>query len=316
MIKDRWRISLRIPSLDVLIPHFQDPAGLRLSLDSVRSQSWKGRLRVIVADDGSDAGSFEQVQEICRAFEAGGDHRTLVLRRDANKGRPYTRNELLDASEAPHIAWLDAGDTWMPSKLQGQFDYLSQLYHGGRNLSDTWITCNYLWEEGGHEGRKVVQDVSGDQFRALMTGGRLRAYLWTLLGSRESFMRVGYFDDRLPRLQDLDYFVRFVRGGGKILKPRSDEALATYYKSDVGRNASDVYEAYNLIIDKNRPKLIQYAPSLTRDLRHKAAKLAARFALNNGDRSLRIRFELAAMKLKPVPAGRQLARKIVNRLTT
>lgn len=307
---------MKNPILDVLVPHFQDPAGLRLSLDSVYRQNWSGRLRVIVADDGSDANSFDQVQEICREFEADCDHKTLILRRDVNKGRPYTRNELLDASEALHVAWLDAGDTWAPSKLQQQFDYLSQLHHGGRNLSETWITCDYLWEESGHETRRVVQDVSGDQFKSLMTGDRLRAYLWTLLGTRDSFIRVGYFDNRLARLQDLDYFVRFVRGGGKILKPRVNEALASYYKSDIGRNASEVHEAYTLIIEKNHPKLIQYPRSLTRDLRHKAAKLAARFALNNGDRSLRLKYELKAMRLKPAPASKQLARKIVNRLTT
>ncbi|PZO67415.1 MAG: hypothetical protein DI498_03535 [Paracoccus denitrificans] len=304
------------PSLDILIPHFEDPSGLEISLESILAQTWSGRLRVVIADDGSDEEIFDQAQTICDQFTSRSDHRLTLARRPVNRGRPYTRNELLDLSEAPYIAWLDAGDTWAETKLDDQFSYMSTLYHGGRDLTATWITCDYLWRESSAPARRVNQELAGDQFLNLMVGGKLRAYLWTLVGPRESFTRVGYFDERLPRLQDMDYFVRFIRGGGKILKPRADRPLATYYKSDIGRNARDVYEAYNLIIDKNRPNLLRYRNSFTNDLRYKAAKLAARFAANNGDRRERIKYELIALRLKPAITTKQISRKIVNRLTT
>lgn len=307
---------MKKPTLDVLVPHYQDPNGLQLSLLSIIDQEWKGRLRVIVADDGSDRENFDQVQSHCQDFQRLSAHQALILRRDKNKGRPYTRNELLDAADASHIAWLDAGDTWERTKLQCQFDYLSQMHYGGRNLQETWITCDYTWIEGNLDSRRVVQDISGDQFKNLMSGERLRAYLWTLLGTRESFTRVGYFDERLTRLQDLDYFVRFVRGGGKILKPRTNVGLATYYKNDIGRNANEVYAAYSTIIRKNTPQIIQYPRTFSKDLNYKAAKLAARFSMNNGDKSLRIKYELLGLTIKPVTTSKQVVRKIIDRLTS
>lgn len=303
-------------SLDVLIPHYEDPRGLRESLASVQVQDWPGRIRVIVADDGSEGASFAQAAEICEAFDAKSPHQISLLRRENNRGRPYTRNELLDASEASHIAWLDAGDTWSPTKLRHQFNYLSQMNHGGWDMVRTWITCDYYWIEGGDEPQRITQDVSGDQLQKLLTGSRLRAYLWTLLGSRESFMRTGYFDERLPRLQDLDYFVRFVRGGGKILRAWPEDAFATYYKSDVGRSAQQVYDAYGVILQKNQAALNNYPPALTRALKHRAAKLAARFARNNNDKLEFLKYELLGMSFKPVSTARGLAGKIARRLTS
>lgn len=303
-------------SLDVLIPHYQDPRGLRDSLASVALQDWRGRIRVVVADDGSDEAIFDEAASICNAFDRKSPHQIALLRCEENRGRPHTRNELLDASESSHIAWLDAGDTWSPAKLRHQFDYLSQMYYGGWDMSATWITCDYDWVEGGDEPKRVKQDVSGDQLQKLLTGSQLRAYLWTLLGTRESFLRTGYFDERLPRLQDLDYFVRFVRGGGKILRARPKDAFAIYYKSDVGRNSRQIYDAYGVILQKNRPALKNYPPALSRELKHRSAKLAARFARNNNDRLGFLKYELLGMSIKPVTTARRLAGRIVRRLTS
>lgn len=303
-------------SLDILIPHFEDPQGLSASLISVALQDWRGRLRVVVADDGSGDENFEHVEKICEEHRSKHHQPITLLRRTKNRGRPYTRNELLDASESAHIAWLDAGDIWSPSKLRQQFDYLSKVYHTGQDLSRTWVTCDYFWIEGGAKPKKVTQDVSGDQLQKLLIGSRLRAYLWTLLGTRESFLRTGYFDERMPRLQDLDYFIRFVRGNGKIISVEDEEALATYYKSDVGRSAQQVYDAFNIIILKNQAVLRNYPYSFSQELCYRSAKLAARFAHSNNDRSATLKYELLAMRAKPMASGKKFVRKVFDRLTS
>ena len=56
-----------------------------------------------------------------------------------------------------------------------------------------------------------------------MLGRRLRAYLWTLLGTARAFKAAGRFDERLPRLQDLDYFLRFIAAGGTLVVPPGNE---------------------------------------------------------------------------------------------
>lgn len=308
--------EMRNPTLDILIPHYQNSSGLRDSLKSINEQRWSGRLRVIVADDGSNEIEYHKARRLCDSFGLASNNKIELLRRTQNKGRPYTRNELLDHSEASHLAWLDAGDTWSPKKLETQFIYLSNMYGGDRDLSRTWITCDYSWVENGMEIEKITQNVSGDQIKALISGNGLRAYLWTLVGTRESFIKTGYFDERLARLQDLDYFIRFVRGGGKILKPRTDEPLAKYFKNDVGRDARQVYESYRIILDKNQPALRKYPRNFRLEMEYKAAKLAARFAKNNNEKLSAFKYELIGAKSCPLVATRQLAKKIIHRIVS
>lgn len=131
--------------------------------------------------------------------------------------------------------------------------------------------------------RLVEQQTDGGrQLRELMLGQKLRAYLWTLLGTREAFRIAGRFDERLPRLQDLDYFIRFVLAGGEMVVPRRAGALCRYHKSDVGRNAGEIRACNALIFRKYWPHLQNYGPSFLKTIRFNADMLSARFSRNNG----------------------------------
>ncbi|WP_176559451.1 glycosyltransferase [Rubellimicrobium roseum] len=266
--------------LDVLIPHYRDPAGLRSSLDSITQQTWGGRIRVVVVDDGSPEESFAEAEVECEHFRALGRHDLVLLRNDRNLGRPRTRNRLIDAIQSPYVAWLDAGDIWYPEKLTRQFEHLANLCLNGRDPNRIWVTCAYDWSQAD-KTRTLTQDTRGDQLRSLLIGSNLRAYLWTLLGTAEAFRIAGRFDERLPRLQDLDYFINFVRAGGQISSPRGREGLCCYFKSHLGRNAAEIHACYKLILAKNAPALKRYPPSLASELHYKAARLASQFAKSN-----------------------------------
>jgi glycosyltransferase involved in cell wall biosynthesis len=300
--------------LDVLIPHYCNPDGLRNSLDSIAGQTWRGRLRAVVVDDGSPADQFARVEAICAAFRESSGFDCLLLRNPSNLGRPRTRNVLLDAVEARYVAWLDAEDIWYPDKLRLQFEHLMRLDLQGRDIDAVWVTCTYDWAEAGKRMRAVQQRVSEDQLRDLLIGSKLRSYLWTLLGTAESFRMAGRFDERLPRLQDTDYFVNFVRAGGVLDVPPTSEPLCRYYKSDVGRSASDVRDAFRLILAKNAPALRRYPASFSSELHYKANMLGRRFALSNGRYDLGALYLAQAMLLNPRHSLRVLAGLLVRRL--
>ena len=295
--------------LDVLIPHYRDPEGLKQSLASVAGQTWRGRLRVVVVDDGSPPEEFEQVRAHCEAFQATSGFALTLLRNEVNLGRPRTRNRLLDAVEASHVAWLDAEDIWYPDKLKIQFDHLARLAYEGYDLDTIWVTCSYDWSSNGRTRRRS-QETRGDQLQALLIGEDLRAYLWTLLGTAQSFRIAGRFDERLPRMQDLDYFVTFSRGGGQITSPPKAPALCCYFKSDVSRSAADVRDCYKLILAKNAPALHRYPAGLTSLLHYKANRLGARFAFANGQRWKAMTYSLQAVLGSP----RHMARVLRNHL--
>ena len=264
------------------MPHYRDPEGLALSLASIARQSWTGDMRIVVVDDGSPARDFEAVTRLAAAQ----DLPVVLERNPTNRGRPYTRNRLLDSIESDYVAWIDAGDVWYPDKLWRQFEQLSRLRFAGEDVGCLWVTCHYDWQWNGGRARLIEQDVGGRQLRELMLGQRLRAYLWTLLGTAASFRAVGRFDERLPRLQDLDYFVRFLQAGGRLVVPPHKGALCRYHKSDLGRDAAEIRRCNRLIFEKYRPWLQAYGPAFLKTTHYNSERLSARYAGNNGARLL------------------------------
>lgn len=271
-------------TLDILVPHFRDPEGLEKSLQSIAEQTWQGAMRVIVVDDGTPEQEYILVEQVCEKFRILAKADILLLRNPQNLGRPKTRNILLRNTKSTYIAWLDAGDIWYPDKLYIQFEHLRRLQYSGHDIDKILVSCAYDWHQIGHsKPRRIQQKVNGDQFHHLLVGNKLRAYLWTLLGTAKAFRIAGQFDEALPRLQDLDYFINFVRGGGRIEVPPNRVALCCYFKSDIGRNAKEIHACYDLILRKHRPDIIRYTPAFMSELRYKMNRLAARFSLSNGD---------------------------------
>jgi glycosyltransferase involved in cell wall biosynthesis len=281
--------------LDVLIPHHRDVQGLSLSLAAVRAQTWSGDIRIVVADDGSPKKELHAVRALLEdqplPFE--------LLRNDQNRGRPYTRNRLLDSIEGEYVAWLDVGDVWYPEKIALQFEHIYRLRFAGRDMSRIWVTCDYDWQREGARRYVVQQVTEGDQLRELFLGERLRAYLWTLLAPADTFRAVGRFDEQLPRLQDLDYFIRFVRAGGIISNVPKREPLCLYQKSDVGRSAHEIRRCNQRIFAKHRTSFERYGREFISTTRCNAERLSARYAKHNGDTLGRLYYIGKAFMARP-----------------
>lgn len=282
-------------SLDVLIPHYQDLNGLALTLDSIGEQSWTGDFRVVIVDDGSPAKQFRALKTLVsdRSWPC------IIERNTENRGRPYTRNRLLDCVEGDYVAWLDAGDIWYPEKLARQFEHINRLRFAGEDISQIWVTCDYDWQREGGRRRHIKQKVAGDQLRELFLGQRLRAYLWTILAPTSTFRAIGQFDERLPRLQDLDYFIRFVRAGGIITTVPYRKPLCRYHKSDLGRCAREIRGCNQRIFDKNRTNVERYGRDFRATVQINAERLSARYAKHNGDTLSRIYYISRAFVAHP-----------------
>ena len=279
--------------IDVLIPHYNDLQGLTRSLVSVRKQNWDGGVRAIVADDGSDAETRVMLERLVKDC---GLEVKLILNAE-NKGRPYTRNVLLQATDAPVVTWLDAGDEWYPAKLSVQAEALSRLPKV--SMDKVWVTCSYdlVWPRG--EPRTKVVRTDGDQLRSVLEG-RLLGYLWTMMGTRDSFLNVGKFDAELPRLQDTDFVIRFLSGGGRIVNVDNEEPLCIYYKFDHGKSSRQVYACSQHILRKHSNIYRSFGTRFHSKVKFHYEILAARFAGNNGDRSNHRHHLFEALKLRPM----------------
>ncbi len=281
-------------TVDVLIPHYNDPEGLEMSLRSIAEQDWKGNFRVVVCDDGSKAESLKKVEQVLDTY----DGEVVLIKSPVNLGRPKTRNILLDNIASEYVAWLDAGDEWYPTKIRLQFEaiYRSMVRYENKNV---WVTCSYDWKWVGGRARTIQQNTKGDQVQSLMMGKDLRAYLWTLLAKAEAFKWLGKFDEELPRLQDLDYFLRFASQGGQIVTVGSPEPLCVYHKSDMGRNGVEVKNCFFYIYNKHKYLYSQYSTKFRKNRRYDIYMHAARFLDSNGDTFKKISMNVKAFLTHP-----------------
>ena len=191
----------------------------------------------------------------------------------------------------------------MPEKLEKQFDHVNRLRFAGEDVSRIWVSCHYDWQRDGGRVYQVDQVVQGDQLKELFLGRQLRCYLWTLLGHASTFRTVGRFDEQLPRLQDVDYFVRFVRAGGIITNPPHRKALCRYHKSDLGRSAHEIRKCNRILFNKYQSSMDQYGSEFLSTLKYKAETLSARYAKHNRDTFARAYYIARAFAADPRAAS-------------
>lgn len=267
------------PTLSILIPHYNDAEGLALALRSIEGQTWRGDREVVVVDDGSRPEELARVDELL----ARSPERVRLICNGVNRGRPHTRNVLLDAARGKYLTWLDSGDEYYPAKVEWQLEglYRARLERPGVAV---WCTCSshWHWQESKAKKKVVPQAVDGDQASNLFLG-TLRGYLYTLVGTTQSFRDVGYFDLALPRLQDIDFFLRFVEKGGIFVLPPTDEPLCVYHKTDVGRRGLEVLRCNRHLLRKHAALLMKHSRRYRKNRALQQYELAARFTSNNGE---------------------------------
>lgn len=98
--------------VDVVIPVFNGRETINAALTSVVRQQGDWVHRIIVVDDGSNDGTAQVVHNLSSPL--------IELVQTQNQGVSMARNLGIEKSTAEWVAFLDADDTWIPSKLKAQ----------------------------------------------------------------------------------------------------------------------------------------------------------------------------------------------------
>lgn len=289
------------PRVTVGMPVYNDPAGLRRSVPTVFGQTWGGPVRLLVVDDGSTDETADVLASLAAIYDE-----IEIVRNPVNLGRPFARNKIIELAGDDYLAWLDAGDLWLPRKLELQ---MATLRREEAADPDTPLLCTgpLRWHYDDRAGLRIrVPEVAGDQLHNALTG-TLFPYLQAMLGKAEHFRAVGGFDSQLLRRQDYDFLVRFVGEGGRVVGTREDVPLFTYRKSYVGGSAEQVVNSNRIIRGKHREYYRRFGWRLARRIRGNQHRLVARFYRNNGKRALGMAHSAAAelVLLDPVSGARR-----------
>lgn len=173
-------------SISVVIPVYNTERYLAEAIGSVLNQTLAAE-EIIIVDDGST----DSTMEVAKKFEPA-----VRIINQPNKGTGTARNRGVLAARGNYLAFLDADDKWTSDKLEVQLAFLQE--HPGIDMVfgnvEQFISPELSEEKHGNLRREL------EKMPGFSAG--------TMLVKRETFLRVGMFNENLTIGEFIDWFTR------------------------------------------------------------------------------------------------------------
>jgi len=191
--------------ISVVIPTYNRKRLLRKTIESLANQTYpKSAYEVIIIDDGCTDGTGELVKEMIATFPMH-----LIYFRQENKGASAARNNGIKKSKGQIIAFIDddcvAFDNWLKtiveSLKQNEFEGIT-----GQTISDikpSFFVHNVILNSGIANGT---------------TNGYMVSHgTCNIAFRRRLFDEIGYFNEKIKRMEDAEFSWRININNKKIL---------------------------------------------------------------------------------------------------
>ncbi|KUK79314.1 MAG: Glycosyl transferase [Mesotoga prima] len=205
--------SLKLPKVSIIIPARNEEKFIKRCVESFLNCDYPGELIEVIVVDGM---SEDRTREIVTKISQRDDRVMLVD--NERKITPVAMNLGIKASKGDYI-FFSGAHSEMPS------DYVSKcikhaIESGADNVGGVVKTEPRVKSAVGNAISKVLSSplgVGGAKFR---TGVSKPTEVDTVpfgCYRREVFDRIGYFNEKLVRNQDIEFNLRLKRAGGKII---------------------------------------------------------------------------------------------------
>lgn len=230
--------SEKIPTVSVVIPTYNRAHLVGRAIQSVLNQTYQD-FEIIVVDDGST----DNTEEVVKSFN---DPRIRYIRHDQNRGGSAARNTGIKMARGEYIAFQDSDDEWLPEKLEKQMRVFENA------PAEVGVVYTGFWRIEG-DRRTYIPSDKISQKEGNIQGELLKGNFVTTQATvlkKECFEKAGMFDQRLPRFQDWELFIRI----SKYYEFKCiDEPLVISYFTpiSISSNQRAQVEAYGLILEKH-----------------------------------------------------------------
>jgi len=191
------------PGVSVVIPAYNSAATILRALDSVAAQTLPAT-EIIVVDDASFDATAEIVQNYNKLH-------VKLVRLEKNVGAAEARNQGVRNATAELIAFLDADDEWLPTKLEKQVALITS------DQDFTFVSCrsNLIAPTGEDLGdafeRNYAAASGPEAWKALLRDNFVTTP--SVLVWRHVFERLGGFNPKLKIAEDQDMWIRLAEAG-------------------------------------------------------------------------------------------------------
>lgn len=213
------------PACTVLVPTYDMAGFVESAVRSALADPLED-VEVLVVDDGS----IDATPEVVGTFtdpESPDYDRRVAYYRQPNRGKSAALNAVLPRARAEYLTVLDADDELVTGGLEARYE----AAHAGERRADMVIGGFEVMDEDGIVGTRRSPDGSEPRSlrRSYLTSFRTPFHLNACLLHRDLVERVGPFDERLRRCQDVDYALRCLAASHEVRVV--DESVYRYRKN-------------------------------------------------------------------------------------
>ena len=198
-----------MPKISVLMSCYNHDKFVGEAIKSVLNQSLKDFELLIIDDNSTD-----QTFEIVNSFK---DQRIKVFRNEKNFGMVFNTNSLIKKSIGEYIAIINSDDSWLPEKLQKQFDFLENNVGYGA----CFTLANIVNESGKSIKNNIQESLKYLEFDRF---GFLNYFFFynnplcypSVLISKKVFEKISLFNPAYIILLDIEMWIRICFAGFEI----------------------------------------------------------------------------------------------------
>ncbi|MBE7382503.1 MAG: glycosyltransferase [Leptolyngbya sp. SIO1E4] len=235
-----------MPLVSVVIPAHNAEKTIKETIESVLAQSFQDFEIVIVNDNSTDS-----TGAIVEGYQ---DPRIKLFAHNGGSASK-SRNKGVRHASGEYIAFLDADDLWLPSKLEMQLAALQKSPQA--KVVYCWVDC--IDNQGNFIRKSNRFDMSGDVYEEMLVHNFLGNGSNPLI-EKEALIKVGDFDESLPNAEDWDLYLRLAQDYHFVAIPSPLVLYRVSYNSKSFRNLLRSEASYTKLMNKacaRRPESAQ-----------------------------------------------------------
>ena len=184
------------PLVSVITPCYNEEKFIGDAIESVINQTYQN-WELIIVDDGS----VDRSKDVVRKYTT--DRRIKLVEHECNKGIAKTKNTGLAVAQGEYIAFLDADDIWLPSKLELQLSHFES--------EDIGLVCTgMIFTDENMKSKRIFQGFNDTNQKELLKNQYLNPTNSSsvMMIKRKCLSQLGTFDENLLGWDDYVLLMR------------------------------------------------------------------------------------------------------------
>lgn len=271
--------------VSVVLPTYNRAATIERAIDSVLNQTYTD-FDLIVVDDGST----DQTPAVLAGYAARANVQVVTT---PHRGCAAARNAGIARAQGRYVAFQDSDDEWEPRKLATA---VAALDGTGPDVGVFYSDMLLIMPDGQSAVLESPEVTPGALIDERTLDYRVRCIgIQSAVIKRECFDRVGVFDEALPRLIDLELFIRLSDRFRFVRSP--DPLVRFYFGTGISSNREALVVARRYLLRKYRSRLGRRKHHLAGQYLYLATALQ-----HNGQRLRSLPYFLTALLTSPLNA--------------